>query len=172
MIPFLIVAVVILVLFLWFEWWGRKPYLHEALDLGELRSFFTLLLDRGQNGSLMFVSPSDSEEQDCFLQFVVYGSPGRHDIRFAHPDASWSSGTFEAVQRRLRELGYTVVIQRTGDSSVPRFAIVNLGQDVDAASRLTTEALNVFGYESPAVDIWFEKVGPGPLRSLPAPSGS
>ena len=112
----------------------------------------------------MFVQPETVVGTEPFLQFTKYDAHRNPGLRFAFPLAPWSELFFERVVSSLQASGYPVITEETGDTPVRRFAIVNLGKDVNQAGSLALAALSAMGHDGHKLKVWYEGVGPGPLR--------
>jgi len=156
-----IIVGILIAIFVLFEWWGRQPYVYKNVPAEELRTFLrTLIEDRNETG-LLFIRPTGAPSDDWLIQFAKYGRSDAQGIRFAFPDAPWSASVFEAVHHSLREEGFPVFLEETGDAPVTRFAVVNLGPNDEEAVRLARIVLQVMGFGESQLRVWFEGLSPG-----------
>lgn len=160
-----VIALAVVLLWALFEWWGRKPMVHHGVDLSGLPRFFEVLLEPGQTGGLMFLRPSQQQEDGHFLQFVRYGVDSSPGIRFSFPRAPWSEPIYDRLVDVLRDQGFPVSTEPTEEEPVREFAILNLGPNPAQASKVAGLALEVMGCPNSQLDVWFKGVGPGPLKA-------
>jgi hypothetical protein len=153
----------VLVLFVGFTWWGRKPYIHRGVILADLGDFFTVLLERGDIGGQLFARPM-SDKGAGILPFIKYGQRDAHGIRFALPLGAENQGEYEEVTTRLAAHGFPIESVPPSDEEPREFTIVNLGADVDEATRLVEVALEGLAASGQRLDVWFMGVGAGPAR--------
>ena len=115
----------IVILIIFFIWWGKKPNYYRNKESSDFQRFIEGLIRQGSNGSLLFIKHQKSNR---FVQFAKYITEDSEIvINFGFPDANWSKSYFKPLIEALDKAEFDYQVQGTRDASefVTRFLEVN-----------------------------------------------
>lgn len=158
-----LIALVLVALLVLFVWQGQKPVIHRGVSDAELPRYFDVLLQRGVSGGQMFVRIEGTGS--AVLPFTKYASGVANGIRLTLPLTTGAEAFYESATAAVRAGGFPVRIEEPPDDRSQQWAVVDVGSDLDEASRLVKVVLQARSPGEKAVDIWFKRVGPGTVRS-------
>jgi len=93
-----------------------------------------MLLERGQNGSALFI---EARRGRGFVQLTKYVGDSNHwGIQCDFPLAPWSEQFYARVPQCVAKLGLRAREMNTGRSDTKRFLTIDFGRDVKQATAL------------------------------------
>lgn len=117
-----------------FWYFGAKPARHRNLTPDRLTTLVNMLLERGQNGSDLFV---EERHGSRFVQLTKYVGDSSHwGIQCDFPLAPWSKPFYTRVPECVAKLGLRAKEMKTGRSDTEGFLTVDFRRDVKQATAL------------------------------------
>ncbi len=128
---------------------ARQPWRHRNLTPDRLRALLTALLDRGVDGSLLYIDVPRTEK---FLQFRLEVSERQRTIISGFPLAPWSMRHSQQVTRLLEDKRIQYDVSKgEGDEGLD-FILVEFGDDVALAQVFASAMLTSVFQVSPERD--------------------
>ena len=117
-----------------FWYFGAKPARHGNTTPERLTTLVGMLLERGQNGSALFVEERHGQR---FVQLTKYaGDSNRWGIQCDFPLAPWSEQLYARVPECVAKLGLRAREMKTGRSDTKGFLTIDFRRDVKQATAL------------------------------------